>query len=216
VSGDHLPVELLGPAALGLATPEELARVRAHVDACGACGLELARLRATAGRLSALDASPALLDDLLADGAAQADAVLLRVAAERRRGQRVQQLLAAAAAVAVLLAGVVSAVAVGRDEAPRPLEVVAVQAAPGVSATATLVPHTWGMEIALVARGLADGAAYSVEVTTDDGRVLSAGAFLGTGERTLTCSLNSAVLRDDARSFVVRGAAGTPVVSAEL
>ena len=214
----HVGADLLGPAALGLLDADGQRRVQAHLRACDACAAELAALTATVGRLAQLDGSPALLADLVADrpAPALAEGVLRRVAAERQRAQRGQRLLAAAAAVAVLLAGVLSATALSREVPAAPREPVAVRAAAGVSASAALVAHTWGVEIALAVTGLADGAPYTVEVETADGRVLPAGAFLGTGRRTLTCSLNSAVLRPDAAAFTVRDASRAEVLSARL
>jgi hypothetical protein len=52
------------------------------------------------------------------------------------------------------------------------------------------------------------------ELTTEERRVTEAGAFLGTGGRTLTCNHNSAVLRPDAASVAVHDAAGRVVLTA--
>lgn len=202
-------VPLLGPAALGLLTSREQDLLDEHLSDCASCRDELAGLTAVAGRLGDLDAESAL------GGAAEvADAVLLRVARERRRAQRLQGLVAAAASVAVLLAGLVTAGTLGRDDVPR--ESVAVSTTGEVEASANLVAHTWGVEIQLKAAGLAAGQPYTVEITTDRGDVVAAGAFLGVGAKTLTCSLNASVLREDARSFAVLDGRGTRVLSAEL
>lgn len=201
--------ELLGPAALGLLTSTEQARLDAHLLGCGDCRDELAGLTATARRLGDLDAGSALAGGELADRA------LAAVTRERRRAGRLSTVVAAAASVAVLLAGLVTAGAL--DRAPDvPLEAVAVQAMPGVRASADLVPHTWGVEIKLVAAGLADGRPYTVQVRTQTGDLVDAGAFLGTGDRTLSCNLNASVLREDAVSFAVRDAGGVEVLSAQL
>ena len=50
----------------------------------------------------------------------------------------------------------------------------------------------------------------------DDGVLTTAGAFVGTGDRRMLCSLNSAVLRPDAAGFVVLDDQGREVVSADL
>lgn len=201
--------ELLGPAALGLLTSPEQAELDAHLRTCADCRTELAALTATAGRLADLDADSALAGSSLPAG------VLAAVARDRRRATRLQVVVAAAASVAVLLAGLVTAGAL--DRAPEvPLEAVAVQAGPGVEASADLVAHTWGVEIKLAAAGLADGRPYTVQVRTEDGRVVDAGAFLGTGDRPLLCNLNASVLREDADSFTVRDAGGREVLSARL
>ena len=201
--------ELLGPAALGLLTTAEQTELDDHLRTCADCRRELARLTATADRLGDLDAPSALAGEGLADD------VLAAVARERRRASRLQAVVAAAASVAVLLAGLVTAGAM--DRAPDvPLEAVAVQSEDGVQARADLVAHTWGVEIKLVAAGFADGRPYTVQVRTADGETVDAGAFLGTGERTLSCNLNASVLREDAASFSVRDAGGREVLSAEL
>lgn len=205
-------VPLLGPAALGLLTTREQEQLDRHLRTCAACRDELAALTGVAARLGDLDAESALA----APPTGVADAVLARVSRERRTSQRLQALVAAAASVAVLLAGLVTAGTL-RDDAPAvPMEAVAVQGDAGVDASANLVAHTWGVEIKLAAAGLAAGAPYTVQVTTTDGDVVDAGAFLGTGAKTLTCNLNASVLREDARAFVVLDGDGEQVLSADL
>lgn len=205
---DHL----LGPAALGLLTSREQEQLDRHLARCAACREELAALTGVAGRLGDLDTESALA----APPTGVADAVLGRVARERRRAQRLQGLVAAAASVAVLLAGLVTAGTLG-EAAPRvPMEAVAVQADSSIQAKAGLVAHTWGMEIKLVGAGFREGGAFTVQVTTETGDVVSAGAFRGTGAKTLTCNLNTSVLREDATSFAVLDARGEQVLTAEL
>ena len=210
---------LLGPAALGLLTSPEQRRLDAHLASCDPCREELAALTAVAARLAEVPREVALDQPTARPG--RAEAVLAAVArertAERRRGQRMQAVLAAAASVAVLAAGLVTAQALDGEPATAvPLEAVAVSAERGVEASADLVAHTWGVEIKLVAAGLATGRAYTVQVTTDAGQVVNAGAFLGTGEKTLRCNLNASVLRPDAASFAVLDASGRRVLTADL
>lgn len=219
-SSPHHDAALLGPAALGLLTAPEQARLDRHLADCPACRSELDDLTRVVGRLGDLHGEQALLEDLR-PSPDRADAVLAAVAAERRRLDRAagrrQSVLAAAAAVAVLAAGLVSASALSRDRLPViPLEPVAVTADAGVEARADVVAHTWGVEIKLVASGLADGRPYTVEVTTDTGDVVGAGGFLGTGARPLLCNLNTTVLREAATSFVVLDAQGEQVLSGQL
>ncbi len=211
---------LLGPAALGLLTSAERRRLDRHLERCGACRDELDELTAVVGRLGELEGEQGLLEDVQADPA-RAEAVVSAIAAERaherRRAQRWQLVFAAAASVAVLLAGVVTATALTRDgESKVPLEPVSVQAAGDVRARADLVAHTWGVEIKLTATGLPAGQPYTVQVRTTSGDLVNAGAFLGTGERTLFCNLNASVLRSDAAEFRVLDADGAQVLSAEL
>lgn len=204
---------LLGPAALGLLTGGEQEQLDRHLRSCAACRDELTALTAVAGRLGALDVESALA----ATAAARPDGTLLAVSRERRRSRHLQTAMAAAASVAVLLAGLVTATALARDAAPAvPLEPVAVSSETGVEARADLVAHTWGVEIKLEAAGLEAGRPYTVRVVTRTGEVVDAGAFLGTGDKTLSCNLNASVLREDARSFVVLDSGGRQVLSAQL
>ena len=210
---------LLGPAALGLLTSTEQRRLDAHLSACTACRDELAALTAVGARLAEVPADVVL--DEPAVSSRRTEAVLAAVASERqserRRSQRLQAALAAAASVVVLAAGVVTAQALDAEPASEvPLEAVAVRAPDGVDARADLVAHTWGVEIKLVAAGLETGRPYTVQVTTDEGRVVDAGAFLGTGDRALACNLNASVLRPDAASFAVLDASGRAVLTADL
>ena len=207
----HDMTALLGPAALGLLTTPEQEQLDAHLRTCAQCREELAALTQVAARLGDLDPATALAP--ASDGLA--DAVLRDVGRERRRSQRLQVVLAAAASVAVLLAGLVSAGTLG-DTPSVPLESVAVSAGEGVEASADLVAHTWGVEIKLAAAGLAAGRPYTVQVVTETGAVVDAGAFIGTGDKTLNCNLNASVLREDARSFAVLDDGGQKVLTADL
>ena len=202
---------LLGPAALGLLTTAEHERLDRHLTTCATCRDELAALTGVAERLGDLDAESALAHDT----GPRADAVLAAVHRERRRDQLRQTVLAAAASVAVLLAGLLAAGTLdARPATDVPVEAVAVRG--DVEATAGLVAHTWGVEIKLVAAGLEQGRPYSVQVLTESGDVVDAGAFLGTGDRPLSCNLNASVLREDARSFAVLDSTGRMVLTAQL
>lgn len=213
---------LLGPAALGLLTDTEQRQLDRHLAGCARCRTEADDLTGVAERLADLDGADALVEDLAPDGA-RVDAVLARIAADRRRArrsaQRWQAAVASAACLAVLAAGLVTATALSNRQPAVPMEGVPVQALPAagdVSARADLVAHTWGVEIKLTATGLAPGQPYTVQVRTTGGAVVDAGAFLGTGDRTLLCNLNASVLRPDAASFAVLDRRGTPVLSAQL
>ena len=210
---------LLGPAALGLLTSDEQQQLDRHLQTCASCREELAALSGVADRLAALDLEDAVRADLGSDQA-RTEAVLEAVArsrrSEHRRAFRLQAALGAAASVAVLIAGLVTVGTLADDEPAVPLEPVDVQAQDGVQASADLVAHTWGVEIKLEATGFAPGEPYSVEVTTASGEVAGAGALVGTGDRTMSCNLNTSVLRPDARSFTVRDADGRQVLTAEL
>lgn len=128
----------------------------------------------------------------------------------------------AAAALVVVAVGAAAFVAGDRrtgelPPAAQPFEQVDVRSdVAGVSADAGIVPHTWGVEIKLVATGFEPGQSYLVTVRTQDGRQRSAGGFVGTGEREMRCNLNADVLRSDATGFTVVDSDGNAVLSAEL
>lgn len=208
--------ESLGWLALGRVDDAERARIEAHLDGCTACRAELADLQATTRRLELVD-----VDRLEEQPAPPADLGDRVIAAALRSGsprRRTGWLVAAAAAVVLGLGGVggwllrpvPATVAV-------PLELVAVTSNDdAVRASAELIPHTWGVEIQLTATGFSSGERYTVEVLSADGTRPGAGAFIGVGERSMHCNLNSPVLRSDATGFRVLDASGAVVVSSSF
>jgi hypothetical protein len=226
----------LGAYVLGALPPDEAAAVEAHLATCAGCRAERDDLVPAADALGELrrDATRATREttgttgtgtgvpDAAASAPAGLDALVLaridREAARERRTAWARRAglaaVAGAAAAVVLVAGLA---VTGDDPVPpsaRPFEPVPVSVADGdVTATAGLVPHTWGVEVELTAAGFDEGGRYRVAVLGADGRRYPAGAFVGTGPREMVCSLNSAVLRDDARGFEVLDAAGAVVVS---
>jgi anti-sigma factor ChrR (cupin superfamily) len=213
--------ELLGSYAFGALPRTATASVRAHLDGCAECRAQLAEIAPLVDDLRGAD--PERVSTVATPPADLGARIRSAVASERRhqhrRGRGRRLLAAAAAAAALLVVGAVG-VAIGerRGEGPPvPLEAVSVRSdVPGVSADAGVVPHTWGVEIKLQATGFRAGESYVVTVRTEDGRERPAGAFVGTGERVLTCNLNSDVLRGDAAGFTVVDADGETVLSAEL
>ncbi|TDD47334.1 anti-sigma factor [Kribbella antibiotica] len=192
--------ESLGAFALDQLSPGERTAVQAHLDGCADCRAELAEILPLAAPLKLVD--PARLDqDPGAPPAWLEGSILGAIKAEPRRTGR--WWLAAAAAV-LLIGGAGIGYAVAPDPPKIPLESVQVTAvAAGVRSTADVVPHTWGMEIKLVGTGFAPGKKYHVVVLDGQGKVAPAGEFIGTGAKQMSCNLNSAVLRADARSFEV-------------
>jgi anti-sigma factor RsiW len=208
--------ESLGVYALGQLPPAEAAAVRAHLDGCPACRAELAEIEPVVGPLGRVD--PAHLDTVPAPPAWLGDRIVARAGAEGTPARRGRTLLVAAAAAALVgVAGAAGyALGAGADD-PVPREPVALRTAdPAVDASATVVPHTWGVEITLAADGFAPGAVYRVVVIDDGGRAVNAGEFIGTGADPMLCNLNSSVLRADAAGFDVLDAAGQVVLHGEL
>jgi anti-sigma factor RsiW len=212
--------EQLGVHALGHGTPDERAAVQAHLDGCAACRAELAELLPVAARLS--DVDPARLDDVPPTPPGLGDAVLARIAAERATQpvdlaarRRLRTRLAAASAAAGIAAAAFWGGWLARPQPPPiPLEAVAVQPADaGITASAGIVPHTWGVEVKLSGEGFTAGEVYRVTVLDTAGTEVPAGEFLGVGPQELTCNLNSSVLREDAAGFEVLDASGAVVLT---
>ena len=212
--------ELLGAHALGRLDPPERDALQAHLDGCPACRAELAELVPLSAALRLAD--PEHLDATPAPPAGLGSRILAQVAQERSRRdlQRRHRLLAAAAASVVLALGGASAVLLTGDDAPPAVatERVALQArVPDLQVrSADLVPHTWGVEVTVVLTGLHPGERYHALVVDRAGRRLPAGEFLGVDDRPATCDLQAALLRQDARGFLLVDAAGTTVASADL
>ena len=235
--------ELLGAYALGALAGQEAAGLRAHVDGCAPCRAELAEIAPLAedlrgvdpDALSQLPAPPADLGERIRQRVAQEDALVrARTRRDQRAGQarqRTRRLASVAAAVAVLAAVAGVGTVVGRSTAPVvvaapapspsaaaiPLEQVPVVTAAGLQvSTASVIAHTWGLEARFDGTGFAAGELYRAAFRSDDGALLPAGEFLGTGAAPLRCSMQSALLRAAATGFVVMDREGQTVLSAEL
>lgn len=205
--------EQLGAYALGVLDPAEHRDVRAHLLDCDACLSELASLEGLPSVLQLAD--PEQIGAPIAPPADLGDRVVRAVRRERRRTTTTAWTRMLAPATAVIAVVAVLTVLQPREDEP-PLEQVAVQVESGaVEATASLIAHTWGTEIILVAEGLDDGAEYRVDFETD-GKTVHAGSFIGVGDKTMTCRLNAALLRGDATGFTVEDADGTTVLRGRL
>ncbi len=215
--------ESLGAYVLGHLEPDRELALRAHLDGCAACRADLAEIEPVVGKLASADLEQ--IDVTPAPPPGLGDEIVRQVRLEqrstvqrrmRRRHSRVAVGIAAAA-VGAVLAGSAGYIAGSAGSPDVPREPVAVHAvAADLEASATVVPHTWGVEITLVAGGFEPGAVYRVVVIDDAGRRVSAGEFIGTGDSTMTCNLNSSVLRADASGFDVLDARGQAVLRGQL
>lgn len=230
--------ELLGAYALDGLPAELHTMVEAHLDGCPACQAELAELAPLAADLRTVDPDrlsieptpPAELGQRISATIAAErelrDARAGRAARSRQVQRTTRRTAAAAAAVVVVAASLGSGALVGRATAPAPavakavpVERVAVTAAGGVQVVgdgAGVVAHTWGVEAKVVATGFEAGRTYRAWFRSDDGELLPAGEFLGTGDKALTCNLQAALLREDTVAFQVTDDAGQTVLQAEL
>ena len=86
----------------------------------------------------------------------------------------------------------------------------------GVDASATLIAHTWGTEVNLVATGLTPGTRYTVVLVGRNGRRVTAGTFIGVSRQPVRCNLNAALLRTDAAELLVTDPRRRQVLRADL
>ena len=227
ISEDHRQTRMmLGAFALGDVTAAEAVAVRAHLDGCAECRAELAALTPLVDRLATVDVDR--LDDVPVTPPELEDRVFARLERARSeaggarssvRGRTIRRrALLAVACVAAAAIGFAVAWTTKPGPAMGPREAVAVRSLDRDvrDLSADVVPHTWGMEIKLVGSGFDAGATYDVNVITASGRVEDAGEFIGVGDATMDCNLNSSVLRDDATGFEVVDEAGAVVATSSL
>jgi anti-sigma factor RsiW len=213
VTPSHLELrEALGAYVLGHLDDDLRRSVDDHLATCETCRAEVAELGSLAEALRGVDrtweddpgvvTTPAALDERIRR--------LVREPSRRRRR------LTAGIAVAVAAVAVAVTVVVTRDEAPTIIAVPDVRVADGITATAGLVDHTWGVEIRLETTGLRAGERFEVWVLGEDGAAYDAGEILGVAGATITCGMSSSVPLDDAESFRVVDAGGTEVIAAAV
>ena len=222
---DHQELRvLLGGYVLDQLAPVERRRLEAHLATCAECRAELDGLLPVASGLAAVrraDGVPPDLEVPVPPGLG--DRVLASVDAEHRSERRhswrrpaLVAGVAAAAAAAVLVAGL----ALTRTDpppaaAPVPLEKVAVTTdAPGADRLGRPGRPHLGRRGEAPGHRVRRGRPFSGDGARS-GRTggYPAGEFVGTGTKEMLCNLNSSVLRDRARGFVVRDATGTVVAS---
>ncbi len=124
--------------------------------------------------------------------------------------------VAAGSAAAGLVVGAGLTSMLDDDPAPLPLQPVTdVEVAAGVTASASLIDHTWGLEVVLDVEGLDPGQPYRMSFVTGDGSFVEAGGFVGTGG-LMKCRNNGAVLKADVTRWVVTGPDGVEAVAADV
>lgn len=200
--------ESLGAYVLGQLPPAESEAVRAHLATCVTCPAELAELQPVASALASARRRPVTAGPTPPGLATRIDAAVAAEAARRRRMTLVRSVTGLVAAAALVFVAVLGVRAFTGTEATAPVPTaVDVQVAPelgDVTATAGYVAHTWGLEVKLTAVGLDAGENFEAFVVAEDGSTVPAGTFVGVGENTMNCNLQSFVLLDQAASFEIR------------
>lgn len=131
------------------------------------------------------------------------------------RSRRRDFLVGGIAASIGAAAGVAGALARDDDPPAPPMEAIAFTGTPaGARTDASLINHTWGVELVLDVEGLPAGTAYGVTYDGPGGP-LTAGSFLAVDVR-MHCRFNAARLRSDTTAITITDPAGTEVARADL
>lgn len=124
--------------------------------------------------------------------------------------------LAAGSAAAGVAIGVGLTSVFDEDPARVPLQPVSdVEVAAGVTASASLIDHTWGLEVVLDVEGLDPGTPYRMVFVDRNGAEVDAGGFVGT-TGLMKCRNNGPVLKADVARWVVTAPDGSQAVAAEV
>jgi len=210
--------ELLALEALGRIDPAEGRELAAHLAGCESCRAEAVELGRIAAALSDAELDKRGMPELHDPPADLEERVLERARGARRAVRRRRFALRGGLAAAATVAAMLAVVALRPSDDPAvPTEPITFALVPpGVDADASLIAHTWGTEVELVVTGLPAGARYTVQFIGPDGTPVPAGTFIGVSGRPVVCRMNAALLRDEARELVVRGAGGGVVMRAAL
>jgi hypothetical protein len=214
----HDPHQDVGAYILGALPDADAARFEEHLASCARC----------AGELDALVGVESLLAEFAADvpagqnaaallappGPEPLDRLLERVRAHRRTAARRRLSLVAAAVVLVVAGPIVTAVAVGRHDAPPAVSATASarSAATGADATVAMTDEPWGTRIGLTLGGVHGPLECDlVAVSTSGARqTVATWAVPGPGygvtgrPRPLTVEGGTGLPRDQIDHFVVR------------
>lgn len=151
--------EWIGDYVLGDLEAPLAAQLEEHLAGCTPCRVEVDELAGVARALQA--AAPetlALQDAAMAQPSPGLERRILRQVRRERRRERPRWLLQAGAGLAAAaLVGAVTVLILPRPPSSPPQEPVSLEVVEGVAAEASLVNHTWGIEIKLVASGLQGG-----------------------------------------------------------
>jgi hypothetical protein len=210
--------DALGAYALGQLDDGLRRDVEVHLTTCETCPDELAEIGPVVRALRTVDVET--FSDTSWPGAVPPGLdERIRQALPRPGGEarwRARLVGAAVTTVAVAAAVVVTAVVVRDDPGPTVIAVPRVATAPGVTAAAGLVDHSWGVEVKLRASGLAAGERFRLWVVADDGTSREAGEFVGVAGTEILCDMSSSVLLAHATAFRVTDDTGAEVISADI
>lgn len=214
----HRYREQIGAFLLGKLDGVELTAMQTHLSSCPVCQAEVRHLEPVVAALA--DAAPDRIDEDPWPPGDLEELTLAPILGEihraRRRRRRFQwSALAAAAAICVAVIGLAGFTWL--LEPAVALEPVSFSGeASDVEVDGNLIAHAWGTEIRLVVSGSRDGQTHRVTLVSEDGERVNSGTFIGIGEKTLRCTFNAALLREEADRLEVRTPGGELVFFAEL
>lgn len=199
--------ERLGAYVLGALDPEERIEVDHHLDGCGPCRDELARLSPLPSLLDRLSAEE-VADGSLEPPTELLDGVLARIDRERHRDRRRlrawQGLAAAALAAAALVLWAPWQGGGPTDALVAPARPVAT----AVEGEAALMAWEWGTTVRLEVAGLPARDGYVLWAIAEDGRREQAGTWGPTASNSARVIGASSILRDALAQVEITDASG--------
>jgi Putative zinc-finger len=208
--------EQIGAFLLGVLDEGERTAMQTHLSSCPVCQAEVRALKPVVAALA--DAAPDRIDEDPLPPEDLEESTLAPILGEihraRRRRRRLGWSALAAAAICVVAIGLAGFTWL--LEPAVALEPLSFSVAPGMEVEGHLIKHDGGTEIRLAVSGLRDGQTYRVTLVSEDGERVNSGTFIGIGDKPLRCTLNAAMLREDADRLEVRTSGGEPMFFAKL
>jgi hypothetical protein len=218
----HRYREQIGAFLLGKLDGGERTAMQTHLNSCPVCQAEVRELEPVVAALG--DAAPDRINEDPCPPSDLEELTLAPILGEihraRRRRQRFSWSALAAAAICVVvigLAGLAWPLEPALSLEPHLQERLSFSGeARGVEVKGNLIAHDWGTKIRLVVSGMRDGQTHRVTLVSEDGERVNAGTFIGTGDKPLRGTFNSALVREDADKLEVRTPDGELVFFAIL
>ena len=210
--------KLLGAYLLGQLEPEEKTELESHLESCPECRAEEAELRSVAELLDETGDRPGLEESLEPPPELREKVVQRTLGRPRRVPPAVAS--AAAALLVVVIGAAALLIGLPNSDGPPGLgdeEPISFGSLPqSITIEASVVAHTWGTEFLMKSEGLEAGETYTVFMEQEDGASVPTGTFIGVGEEEIDCTLNAAVLRQNATAIVITDSDGDPVLRSDL
>lgn len=203
----------LAMRALGVATPDEVTGLLAHLDGCEECRTLADELSGTVQLLDYVD--PAAVESMAEVPAELTARVLdqLRGAAVVHRRRR-RRRSASMAFVGALAAAVILLVVIASSRTPDQ-RTLALHGSSSVTASAVLVDQSWGTSVHLSEHGLPANGIYTVSMKTANGTWWTAGTYRAVAGKTVNATMACAVSLSRITSVRVVNATGVTVLASD-